>query len=302
MRSIKTLVKDIEELIVHGKETSAAAIDEVGKAMGEAIRRALDPVRSPPHLRLSNFGQPCARRLWYTINTPDDGEPLDSSARLKFLFGSLIEILLLFLAKEAGHTVEGEQDELDFYGIKGHRDAIVDGHLVDVKSASTLSFQKFEEGRLAEEDGFGYIPQLDAYLAASLDDPRLLDKRAASFLVMDKQLGKIVLDTHARSNVNYKEKVEATREMLSISEPPPRGFDDEKEGESGNRKLGKTCSYCDFKFTCWPGLRVFKYYRSPVFLTKVLREPKVPELPRKTLNFKVRHNSRPVHSPPEETK
>jgi len=35
---------------------------------------------------------------------------------------------------------------------------------------------------------------------------------------------------------------------------------------------------CDFKYTCWPDVRTFLYSGKPRFLTKVVREPKVPEV------------------------
>ena len=60
------------------------------------------------------------------------------------MFGDILEELLLFLAKEAGHTVTGQQDTLSISGVNGHRDAIIDGRLVDVKSASSYSFRKFK--------------------------------------------------------------------------------------------------------------------------------------------------------------
>ena len=57
----------------------------------------------------------------------------------------------------------------------------------------------------------------------------------------------------------------------------PGGYSAELEGKSGNEKLGFECSYCPYKAECWPGVRGFAYSYGPVFLTKVVRTPSVPE-------------------------
>lgn len=243
--------------------------------MARTIANRMNPPPREPTLRLSNLGTPCERNLWYGINTPELGEPIKPDAKIKFLFGDLLELLLLFLAKEAGHTVEGEQDELIVHGVVGHRDCIIDGRVVDCKSASSYSFKKFASNGLLKDDAFGYLTQLGSYLTASLEDERVTDKEKGSFLVIDKTLGKICLDTYNFDPIT-EEYVEGKKAVVRANKPPPRGFKDEPEGKSGNRKLGVNCSYCPFKRTCWPGLKSYAYSYGPVHLTWVEREPKVP--------------------------
>lgn len=149
---------------------------------------------------------------------------------------------------------------------------------MDVKSASTYAFKKFESNNLPGNDSFGYLPQLGGYIEASKDDPKVTDKENGSFLVIDKTLGKIVLDTYNFPEYNYYKMVEDKKKMLRLPIPPKRGFTDVPDGKSGNRKLGVACSYCPFKFTCWNGLRVFRYSSGPVFLTQVSRLPNVEEI------------------------
>lgn len=227
---------------------------------------------------MSNLGTPCDRKLWYTVNRPGAGEQQGGTTTLKFLYGDIIERIILGLAKFSGHTVEGEQDELDIGGVKGHRDAVVDGRLVDVKSATTHSFNKFKEHRLETDDPFGYIKQIGAYLDASQKDPLVKDKDKASFIAVDKQLGHICIDTYNKSDMDYTKLVDEKRSMVSLASPPARAFSDVPDGKSGNRKLGTECSYCPFKSECWPGLRSFAYAGGPTFLTKVVKEPKVDEV------------------------
>jgi hypothetical protein len=98
------------------------------------------------------------------------------------------------------------------------------------------------------------------------------------FIAVDKQLGHLTLDTHEKSNEDFDKMVTERREMLAKDEPPERGYSDEADGMSGNRKLGVACSYCAFAKECWPDLRVFAYSRGPIKLTKVVRVPNVPEI------------------------
>lgn len=245
---------------------------EAVKGLGEDIARIVSEQfdKRKSHLRLSNLGKPCRRQLWYSINTPELGEKLHGSARIKFIIGHITEAVVLFLAKLAGHTVTDQQRQVSIDGVKGHIDGLVDGELVDVKSASPYSFRKFEDGLTPEQDAFGYLSQLGSYASG-------LGKSTGSFLAVDKVLGKLTLDTHdvRRTREDYTKDVAEVREILASNSPPPRAFEDVPEGASGNRKLDTACSYCEFKETCWPGLQTYLYSRGPVFLTKVVRPPRV---------------------------
>jgi hypothetical protein len=249
-----------------------------GHNLAKKLANRLAEERGAQTLRLSNWGSKCERQLYLKINMPHLVETLPAHVRLKFLMGDIAEEVLLFLAKAAGHTVEGEQDELEVAGVVGHRDGIIDGRLVDAKSASPYGFKKFQEHGLEADDPFGYIGQLGSYHSASRDDPRVHDKEKASFLAIDKVSGKLVLDTYSfKDSGNLEPALEAKKEMLR-GPIPPRGYEDEEMGKSGNRKLGVACSYCPVKSSCWPNLRVFGYSQGPVFLTVVADPPRVPEI------------------------
>ncbi len=276
-KTIDTLVEDIYGLFTDGNGWSPDPknVEEFGQRLAQHIANRASEDKGTPQLRLSNLGYP-NRKLWYTVNQGGLSETLPPEARIKFLFGDILEELLLFLAKEAGHTVTGAQDTVEIAGVKGHRDAVIDGHLVDCKSASSYSFRKFEDHGLSGEnaDPFGYLTQLGSYHSASPD----ADPDTVSFLVIDKTLGKICLDTWPRDTRDYQKIVEEKRKVLSLPKPPEeKCYPDEPEGKSGNRKLSVSCSYCPFKWTCWKGLRGFAYSSGPVYLTKTTREPKVHE-------------------------
>jgi len=227
----------------------------------------------------SNFGSPCSRKLWYGVNKSNVGEPLPPNTKFKFLYGDCLEILLIELARITGHTVEGEQTELSINGVKGHRDVVIDGITVDVKSASSYSFQRFKSGLKPEDDKFGYLSQLGFYITAaeSVNDPVVTDLSRGAFFVCDKQHGHICLDLHSFSDKDKASirSLVTERKSLVSNEIPERSFTDVDDGKSGNKVLGTFCSYCEFKQECWPGLQQYNYANGPKFFTSVLKEPKV---------------------------
>lgn len=280
-KTIDTLVQDIED-VIKGKGGWTKAVNEYFKeTIGEAAERRLTPSseKRVKTLRMSNIGTPCKRKLWYYLNLPEHEQDLPAHAHLKFFYGDLIESLLLSLAKAAGHTVEGEQDEIVVDGIVGHRDAVIDGVTVDVKSVSSMGFGKFKRNELRVDDPFGYLKQLTGYVYGAKDDPLVTDKKGGAFLVMDKQFGHLHLDYYDLEHelVLFPSVVVATKVMSSMSVEPHREFDPVPDGKSGNMRLQAACSYCDYKWKCWPGLRGFAYANGPTYLTKCVNTPKVPE-------------------------
>lgn len=295
-KKIETLVDDIYALLDDTEKSAFTEKDvtEFGHNLAKMLANRLIDSREPS-VSMSNVGSPCSRQLWYKINTPEKGEQLSPKVRLKFLYGDILEELLLFLAKHAGHKVEGEQDTIEFGGIVGHRDAVIDGVTVDCKSASTFSFKKFENGLkqnttyidddtgrevTENNDPFGYISQLGSYVHGSSKDNIVTDKSHGAFLVMDKTLGSLCLDVHGvgltlPSKNELQQTIDERVAIVNEKEPPDRAFTDEPEGASGNMKLGLNCSYCAHKEQCWPSMKTYLYARGPVFLTKVVREPKV---------------------------
>lgn len=278
MKQIETLVDDINRLLVNPHIISELSLKTFNEDLSKVLNRQFAD-KSPRHtLSMSMLGTKCLRQLQYKTDPTVKGEELPPEVRMKFMYGDLIEAFILLLAREAGHTVEGEQDELSINGVLGHRDAIIDGMVVDVKSASTRAFSKFKNHLAPEHDSFGYIDQLGSYLFSSLSDSRVLDQQRAGFLVVDKQFGYITLDIHSYDELpRYGNLVNDIQATLRSGVRANRGYFDEPDGKSGNRKLGVSCSYCAYKIQCWPGLRTYIYSDGPRFLTRVEREPKVSE-------------------------
>ena len=284
MKSINTLVKDIYDLFdplveveLNEKEVDAH-LDSFTESLKETLKNFLNEVpMKRRNLRLSAIGKP-ARQLWYDKNSKEEPKPLEPSTRVKFLYGHMLEDLLILLSRLAGHTVTDLQKTVHVNGIKGHQDCVIDGVLVDCKSASGRSFEKFAKNNLHKDDPFGYIAQISAYAEGNGVDE-------AAFLVIDKQHGNICLtNVHSLEMINAKERIDYLKGVMDKNTPPAKCYSDVPDGISGNHKLAIGCLYCSHKRTCWSdanqgqGLRAFNYAKGLRFLTKVGKVPNVEEV------------------------
>ena len=281
-KNIDTLVEDIYHLF--GEEPHVCDPERVavfGQDLAQAVSSRLAESRAGRDfsLRMSNIGKP-ARQLWFEKNMPEIGEKLEPYTKIKFLFGDILEHLLLFLAKEAGHEVSHEQGTVEVDGVVGHNDAVIDDVVVDVKSASKFSFAKFKSGELRNNDPFGYMEQLASYSEG-------LEGRDGAFLAIDKERGHVTLMPVPREELqqlDIKQTIADKKEALDQAEMPDRCYDPIEHGKSGNLVLNVNCSYCPFKFECWKdsndgiGLRTFLYSTGPTHFVRVEKEPNVQEV------------------------
>lgn len=299
-KTIDTLVKDIYDVFLRPHKVSKENLEEfkenVGKALEEAIQNAGVP--RIPTLRMSVIGKP-DRQLWYELNTKDTSKVVEADdvdiyepnpeKYIKFLFGDIIEHLLVFLTKEAGHTATHAQEELEIDGVLGHCDPVIDNVPVDIKSASKYAFnEKFKMGKLLRgDDPFGYVGQLSGYREKLLElYPNEIDAERVAWLVMNKETGEIcLLIADAMDLINAEDRIEHLKNILPKEEPPQeKCYQPIPEGKSGNKVLNKTCYYCPFKEDCWKdsnggrGLRAFKYSNGVKLFTHVETLPRVEEI------------------------
>ena len=274
-KQFETLVEDIMQMVDEGTEIKDADIHELMADIEFSVRRQLERGERQDRgtVRMSNVGKP-DRQLWYEVNGAE-GEPLRPNTRIKFLYGDIIEALALFLARAAGHEVTGTQKEVELEGVKGHIDCVIDGVLVDVKSASKFAYKKFKDGTLPEDDAFGYMHQISGYKQAG-------GWGRCAFLAFNKESGDMV--TYEPDDIdldhNTDQRIRHVKDMVQMAQPPARCHEPIADGKSGNMKLGVVCSYCAYKDTCWPELRTFIYSNGPRYLTTVAREPDVYEVPK----------------------
>ena len=274
---ISTLLDDIgyrlEEGTVPEEANLAIFLDELKEVMQNFFVEESNR-DSTGKLRLSAVGRE-DRKLWYDYKGYGK-EKLTTDLKIRFCLGHILEAFVLLLAREAGHTVEDCQKEVTVSGVKGHIDCLIDGELVDVKSASPYGFKKFVDGSLVHgDDPFGYMYQLSSYGAA-------LGKEQGYFLAIDKSGGGMTLLNVPLDTVDPAERINYLKDTLPDDEPPPKCYPEVEEA-SGNRKLGFNCKFCDFKVECWKdanngaGLRKYNYSRGPEYFTHISKEPRVEE-------------------------
>ena len=292
-KKLNTLVDDIyKKLSVLGKgkslNLSEETIDQFGESMKEVLRHWSTPhPRATETLRMSNIGRP-NRQLWFDMKTEQQAQEIPPATFIKFLYGHMLEVVLL-LVKLAGHTVSDEQKNVKIKGIEGHMDCVIDGEVIDVKTASGYAFKKFKDGTLAEDDTFGYMSQLAGYEAGH-------GTSNGGFLAMNKENGELALYIPEElDKPNIETKIDTVKKSLKKQTPPELCYLPIPDGTSGNMKLPRGCFFCRHKVECHKdsnngkGLRVFKYAKGLTYLTQVVKEPKVEEI---TNEFKKRKASK----------
>ncbi len=284
-KTIHTLVDDIYRLMETKEAEESvdveAEIEKFGESMKALMRTEFGRKRTTDRrtLRLSNIGRD-DRVLWNVVNGTEK-EEIKPATYIKFMYGHLIEEMLLFMTRMAGHEVSDEQRVCEVEGIKGHMDCKIDGLVVDVKSASAFGFKKFKDGTLAMDDAFGYVDQIKAYAHACGETEfgwLAMDKANGHLAVLKYDLEDTQAPIHEHIKGDIRERIKHVKEMVKGDEPTELCTETVPDGKSGNKKLGIKCSYCQYKKHCYPELRAFAYSYGPKFLSEVVNEPRVQEI------------------------
>ena len=283
MKSLNNLIEDIYKNIQpicdgESLDLSEEQIDKFGEDLKNVLRNWSSPtVRDSRFtLRMSNVGKPL-RQLWY-----DNKSEMDSSVTpitmIKFLYGHILEEVVLMLARLSGHEVSDEQKEVTVNDVKGHMDCKIDGEVVDVKTASSFAFKKFKYGTLPDDDPFGYISQLSGYEQSE-------GTTGGGFLVINKETGELTFYAPDEfDKIDTGKRIKTIRKAFKSKTPPDKCYPEIPEGTKGNMKIHRGCSYCPHKFVCHSdsndgqGLRGFRYAKGVVYFTKVVKEPNVEEV------------------------
>lgn len=277
LKTLSTLPEDIDQLFFKGKEIDEHNLNHFLSNLGNLLKDRLRGRKDEKEtIRMSKLGIP-DRKLWFEHNVPLP-KTVNQHA-LKFIYGDIIEQLIIFLAKECGHTIEAEQNEVDIEGVKGHTDCKIDGVTVDVKSASSFSFRKFSEGALFKDDPFGYIAQLSAYAHVdNCEEP--------AFVGVNKETGAIaILPLQRVDQIDPIKRIQRVKEVVALKEPPKeKCYEPIPYKTSENLTLNKNCTWCPYADKCWKdanggrGLRYFSYSNGPVPFVSVVSTPRVDEI------------------------
>lgn len=242
-------------------------IEEAGEAIKKILRDTFNKTRGTDfRVTMSNLGQPLCKLMMERDKAPKEKHPY--SFRMKMLIGDVTEAILRAIIKGSGIKIEATDqrvtlelpegakvngrydDKLSIAGVSG---------ITDTKSASSWMFKhKWSKGfeGLLKDDPFGYVGQLVGYATAD-------NSKALGWFVVNKENGEVIFVSAKDTPELRKEFLEkAANTVFTLIDPNAkfkRCFEDEPEffrkQPTGNRKLGTSCSFCDYKFSCWPGLQ-----------------------------------------------
>jgi len=260
--------KIYQYLSVQEKTLNDAILDEVAQNSRFAFKRQFMEAdqNDKGKLRLSSAGR-CARQVAYAYHGFEKkGKEIDARAKLVFWTGDLIELTVVNLAKLSGCVLLNTgQDQLTVslpvngtFAV-GHPDGIYEDeeaidesgnstngragkrYLLEVKSMSSFSYEKFEKGEIDE----GYISQINAYMSA-------LNLDSCVFIGLNKDNGML----HERIVKKNPKVVESlTNNLASVAHSTPEKLPPPPAELEANEKgiYPWNCLYCAYWMHCRKG-------------------------------------------------
>jgi len=239
---------------------SDAIIEKFGKDCVQAFKKQFTDKRDPSfRVRMSNIGRPLCQLQMEKRGIKGEGMPYH--AKMRNLFGDLIEAAAVAVMSAAGIEIQAEQKRVKYKfngdSVEGQFDVKIEDKIWDIKSTSQYSFDnKFGENggfdAIYQDDAFGYVAQ--GFLYAKADDSKF-----GGWIAINKSTGEwTVTETPLISDVYEKEAIDKAKESIhavNSNKKFKRCFEDENEyfnkRPTGNKVLGRTCSYCPYKKACW---------------------------------------------------
>tara|TARA_B100001989_G_C24545119_1_gene470199 strand:+ start:445 stop:1305 length:861 start_codon:yes stop_codon:yes gene_type:complete len=258
---------------INGKTSmSASTIAGIKKDIGEALKRQFGKKtkRRKFNLRMSNIGRPSCQ-LWFEKNKPEKSDPLPTTFVMNMMLGDIVEAVFKGLMREA--KIDFQNSEKVYLNVAGKKvsgtyDLVLNDAVDDIKSASDWSYRnKFESFEtVSADDAFGYVGQLAGYAKA-------MGKKAGGWWVVNKANGSFKYIPASDLDVDKEvAKLEENVKTVTLNKFK-RCYEPEEETfrgkPTGNRILGKTCSFCRYKHSCWENLQEL-----PSLLSKA-KEPKI---------------------------
>ena len=241
-------------------DISSTIVNEFAEACKQAFKKQFTDIRENKfRIRMSSIGRPLCQLQMEKSGA--EAEPMPYNAKMRNLFGDLIEASAVAIMKAAGIRIEDLQKEVKLklgkQTIKGTYDVKIQNKIWDIKSASPYSFEhKFgEDGgfdAVLKQDTFGYVTQGYLYSKAEKTD-------FGGWIAVNKSTGEWSIAETPLSDSKYsKDAIELAQknmEALESNAPFKRLFKDEEEffnkKATGNRTLGLECRFCAYKKPCW---------------------------------------------------
>lgn len=267
-----------------GVSLSVEQLSSIGTSVATALNKSTSSTKTAPKRTIyaSELGETCPRKVWYRHNTPEVAEPLSPTNKLRFMYGDVVESLALSLVEAGGHSVTHKQQKLVLniggWDVVGRIDAIIDGHVVDVKSTTSAGVRKFFDLHKGGNDPYGYLEQLGFYYLAC--EEQFDDMYGAGFLVVNKTTGDYSYHDYTGFLPDY---TALTRRVGWLAHqthygntvapivPEPTSYN--------NTKLSDKCAMCQYKRACFPALKTYQYADGRlVHLVDVKRVPNLQEV------------------------
>ena len=241
-------------------DISSTIVNEFAEACKQAFKKQFTDIRENKfRIRMSSIGRPLCQLQMEKSGA--EAEPMPYNAKMRNLFGDLIEASAVAIMKAAGIRIEDLQKEVKLklgkQTIKGTYDVKIQNKIWDIKSASPYSFEhKFgEDGgfdAVLKQDTFGYVTQGYLYSKAEKTD-------FGGWIAVNKSTGEWSIAETPLSDSKYsKDAIELAQknmEALESNAPFKRLFKDEEEffnkKATGNKTLGLECRFCAYKKPCW---------------------------------------------------
>ena len=246
---------------------SPSAIIDFAKECEESVEKQLNKKRKFS-IRMSGLGRPLCQQL---LDRQGIQEDMDYNALFRFLFGDLVESVMVLIMEQAEVDIVAKQKPVKLT-IAGHevtgtldlilRDEMGVEKVWDVKSASEWAFKFKYTGfggydKIKEDDPFGYVMQGHLYGEAT-------GLPFGGWIVVNKSSGEIAMveapDWQEEDRKEYLKDAEVRVKRLLDPNPDfVKPFKSEFEtykvkGEiirTGNKTLPKICGMCGYRSHCW---------------------------------------------------
>jgi|TARA_R110000822_G_scaffold66498_5_gene162272 hypothetical protein len=222
---------------------------------------------------LSQIGKPMCQLQAAKLGWKQEAKP--NHFKIMMTYGDMTEVVAVSILLAAGIKITDLNKKVklptksgDLYGELDLVIEMEDKTVWDIKSASSYSydsrFASYQE--LKRHDDFGYCCQLFGYAKAE-------GVKVGGWIILNKGTGEMkVIEADPDDEAYFLEQIENKALQISKTESKEqfqRLYDDAPETYykkiTGNRKLQRPCTFCDYKFDCWKGL---KYVENPVSKAK----------------------------------
>ena len=176
------------------------------------------------HLGASSWSS-CSLKMWFIFRNAK--QRVFNKEKLRtFALGHFIEGLVIDELARDGHKVGSNQAPVVYKGLKfGHIDGVIDGDLLEVKSAKEARFKAMKK-KLPDN----YYAQVQIYM-------KLLIKKLCQYYILNKNTSELYHTTIALDDKYATEQVERMYSVITNYSPPMKNTSYE-------------CAWCDYKDIC----------------------------------------------------